>query len=161
MTSDYSDSICINVLFFRDAETLYAKDGLCPSSAAAAGTDLRACLHDKKTLVIPPGERRAIPSGIAVEPENPGIAGMIYSRSGLGAIKGVTVAQGVGLVDPDYRGEIVIYLLNTGTEPYSVDHGERVAQLVFQPFARPAFQTAAKLGKTGRGAGGFGHTGKA
>lgn len=160
MTSLSLSDIVINVLFFRDAATIYGESGLCPASGEAAGTDLRACLHAEEAIIIPPGERRAIPSGIAVEPEQPGVAGFVYSRSGLGAVKGVTVAQGVGLIDPDYRGEITIYLLNTGAEPYTVRHGERVAQLVFQPFLRPAFRKVKALGETSRGAGGFGHTGR-
>lgn len=160
MTSVSLAETAITVFFFRDAETLYGEDGLCPSSSQAAGTDLRACPQGEETVIIPPGERRGIPSGIAVEPESPNIAGFVYSRSGLGAVKGVTVAQGVGLIDPDYRGEIMIYLLNTGDAPYTVRRGERIAQIVFQPFIRPLFRTARALGETERGAGGFGHTGK-
>jgi dUTP pyrophosphatase len=100
-----------------------------------------------------------VPSGIAVESTIPGIAGFVYSRSGLGAVKGLTVAQGVGVIDPDYRGEITVFLLNTGEEDYTVQNGERIAQLVFQPYVRPLFTPAATLGTTGRAAGGFGHTG--
>jgi len=100
-----------------------------------------------------------VPSGIAVESTIPGIAGFVYSRSGLGAVKGLTVAQGVGVIDPDYRGEITVFLLNTGEEDDTVQNGERIAQLVFQPYVRPLFTPAATLGTTGRGAGGFGHTG--
>lgn len=159
MTSVSLAETAVTVFFFRDAETLYGEDGLRPASSQAAGTDLRACLLEE-TVTIPPGERRGIPSGIAVEPATPNIAGFVYSRSGLGAVKGVTVAQGVGLIDPDYRGEIMIYLLNTGDAPYTVRRGERIAQLVFQPFARPLFRKAEALGETERGAGGFGHTGR-
>lgn len=160
MTSVSLAKIAVNVHFFRDAEALYGENGLAPASDEAAGADLRACLSNAEAILIPPGERRAIPSGIAVEPQSPGIAGFLYSRSGLGAVKGVTVAQGVGLVDPDYRGEIMIFLLNTGPDPYTVNHGDRVAQLVFQPFFRPVFNKAEALGVTERGAGGFGHTGR-
>lgn len=160
MTSVSRPETAIHVFFFRNAATVYGENGLCPASDEAAGTDLRACLPDEDAIIIPPGERRAIPSGIAIAPQHPGIAGFVYSRSGLGAVRGVTVAQGVGLIDPDYRGEIMIYLLNTGAEPYTVRHGERVAQLVFQPFLRPAFHKVTSLGETSRGAGGFGHTGR-
>ena len=160
MTSISAHSLPVAVVFFRDARALYGEEGLAPSTVHAAGVDLRACLQDGGEVQIAPGERRSIPSGIAVEPQAPGFAGFVYSRSGLGAVKGLTVAQGVGLIDPDYRGEILIFLLNTGKETLSVRHGDRVAQLVFQPFAQPAFTVVKALGETERGGGGFGHTGK-
>jgi dUTP pyrophosphatase len=150
----------IKVIFFRNAEAVYGQEGLAPATAASAGTDLRACPEDGGAVVIGPGERRSIGSGIAIEPLMPGIAGFVYSRSGLGAVKGLTVAQGVGLIDPDYRGEIRVILLNTSAERYTVRPGERIAQLVFQPFVRPLFQVVEALEETERGAGGFGHTGK-
>jgi dUTP pyrophosphatase len=149
----------VKVIFFRNAATLYGDNGLAPATAVSAGTDLRACPEDDAPLIIPPGGRLGIGSGIAVEPLIPGIAGFVYSRSGLGAVKGLAVAQGVGLVDPDYRGEIRVFLLNTGYESYTVQPGERIAQLVFQPYLRPVFQLVDALGETARGAGGFGHTG--
>lgn len=160
MTSISAQNARIDVFFFRDAAALYGDSGLVPATALSAGVDLRACLPDGQSLAIPPGERRCLPSGIAIEPRAPGIAGFVYARSGLGAVKGLTVAQGVGLIDPDYRGEIMVFLLNTGQEAYTVQHGERIAQLVFQPFVRPEFQVVEALGGTARGAGGFGHTGK-
>lgn len=161
MTSVSAPEATVNVFFFRDAVSLYADGGLAPATAGSAGTDLRACLPEGEEHVdIPPGERRCIPSGIAVEPLSPGLAGFVYSRSGLGAVKGLTVAQGVGVIDPDYRGEIKVFLLNTGTETRRVIKGDRIAQLIFQPYTRPLFQQSAALGGTDRGAGGFGHTGK-
>lgn len=159
MTSLSPHETAINVFFFRNAASIYGARGLAPSTAESAGTDLRACLTEGESLLIPAGERRPVPSGIAVEPTTPGIAGFVYSRSGLGAVKGLTVAQGVGVIDPDYRGEITVFLLNTGKEDYTVQNGERIAQLVFQPFARPRFNPVSTLGATDRGAGGFGHTG--
>ncbi|MDL2207923.1 dUTP diphosphatase [Desulfovibrio sp. OttesenSCG-928-M16] len=160
MTSFSPPSLPVAVLFFRDAAALYGEDGLFPATPNAAGIDLRACLHEGAAITIPPGERRCVPSGLAIEPRLPGVAAFIYSRSGLGAVKGLTVAQGVGLIDPDYRGEILIYLLNTGLESQVVRHKDRVAQLLFQPFVRPAFSVVESLGATERGAGGFGHTGQ-
>jgi len=151
--------IAINVFFFRNAASIYGKQGLAPSTPESAGTDLRACLIEGESLFIPVGERRPVPSGIALEPTVPGIAGFIYSRSGLGAVKGLTVAQGVGVIDPDYRGEITVFLLNTGMKDYTVQNGERIAQLIFQPYVRPLFASVGILGATDRGAGGFGHTG--
>ena len=100
-----------------------------------------------------------IPSGLSFQPLKRGRAGFIYSRSGLGAKDGLIVAQGVGLVDPDYTGEIFVFILNTCGEKRTISHGQRIAQLVIQPFVRPNWRQVAKLAKTERGAGGFGHTG--
>lgn len=160
MTSVSHPDATINVLFFRDAAAIYGPSGLAPATGHSAGVDLRACFEQGNELVIPPGERRSVPSGIAVEPLHPGVAGFVYSRSGLGAVKGLTVAQGVGVIDPDYRGEIVVFLLNTSKESHTVQKGDRIAQLVFHPVARPAFLPVPELGATDRGAGGFGHTGR-
>ena len=159
MTSLSPSQTAVNVFFFRNAADFYGADGLKPATPGAVGTDLRACLAQEESIVIPPGERRPIPAGIAIEPLVPGIAGFVYSRSGLGAVKGLTVAQGVGVIDPDYRGEITVFLLNTGTDAYTVRQGERIAQLVFQPCVQAFFTPVATLGETRRGAGGFGHTG--
>ena len=159
MTSVSPSKTDVNVFFFRNAAALYGADGLQPSTKDAIGIDLRACFSQEDFLVISPGERRAVPTGIALEPLAPGSAGFVYSRSGLGAVKGLTVAQGVGIIDPDYRGEIIVFLLNTSAESYTVRQGERIAQLVFHPCARPDFTPVASLRETKRGAGGFGHTG--
>ena len=122
--------------------------------------DLRACF-DEEERVVEPGERVAVPSGVCVEPRVSGVAGFLYSRSGLGAVKGLTVAQGVGVIDADYRGEIVLWLLNTSNAPLTVRRGDRVAQLVFQPVCRLEPRTVDVLSETTRGSGGFGHTGRA
>jgi len=159
VTSVSQHKTAINVFFFRNAASIYKEQGLAPSTPASVGVDLRACLIEEGSLLIPAGERRPVPCGIAVEPTIPGIAGFVYSRSGLGAVKGLTVAQGVGIIDPDYRGEITVFLLNTSKEGYTVQNGERIAQLVFQPYVRPLFAPAEALGTTGRGDKGFGHTG--
>lgn len=159
MTSVSLTKIAVNVFFFGDAASLYANQGLEPSTLYAAGVDLRASFTDRQYVDITPGERFGIPTGIAIEPLASGIAAFVYSRSGLGAVKGLTVAQGVGVIDPDYRGEIKVFLLNTAKETYRVEQGERIAQLIFQPFIRPVFTPVDALGKTTRGAGGFGHTG--
>lgn len=148
----------VSVLLLRDAATVYGGNDLLPATESSAGLDLRACI-ETDDVTIPAGERCGIACGIAIEPRIPGVAGFVYSRSGLGAVKGITVAQGVGVIDPDYRGEIMVFLLNTSPQPYKVRRGDRVAQLIFQPYLRPEFTTVAKLGETARGAGGFGHTG--
>ena len=142
------------------ARALYeAEGGLAYATLHSAGLDLRACFADDE-LIIPAGGRAEVPCGVAVEPLAPGIAGFVYSRSGLGAVRGLTVAQGVGVIDPDYRGEIIVFLLNTSGEERRLRRGERMAQLVFQPIVRAELEVAEKLGETERGAGAFGHTGR-
>ncbi|MBD5538803.1 MAG: dUTP diphosphatase [Desulfovibrio sp.] len=154
--------LAVRIAFTRPgARELYAAGGGLPAPATprSAGVDLRACL-DAPEARIPAGGRLAVPTGISVQPAVPGWAGFVCSRSGLGARDGLTVAQGVGLIDPDYTGEIRVYLLNTSGEERLLRRGERVAQLVFQPYARPAWEEVPELSPTGRGAGGFGHTGR-
>lgn len=144
----------------RDARKLYG-DGPAYATAGAVGLDLRACFPAvERELVIQPGARVAIPAGIALEPSTDAVAGFVYSRSGLGALQGVIVAQGVGVIDPDYRGEITVVLLNTSDQERRVRRGDRIAQLVFQPVFRVRVEEAAELGATARGEGGFGHTGQ-
>ena len=155
-------AVPVRIAFVRQgARDLYAEGGGLPAPATphAAGIDLRACLDAAETRVAP-GARVAVPVGISVQPVVAGWAGFIYSRSGLGARDGLTVAQGVGLIDPDYTGEIRVFLLNTSGEERLLRRGERVAQLVFQPYGRPVWDEVAELAPTERGAGGFGHTGR-
>lgn len=149
----------VRLAFVRpEAKDLYA-GVLQPATRLSAGLDLRACL-DAPEIRIAPGERFCVPTGISVQPECPGLAGFLYSRSGLGAREGLTVAQGVGLIDPDYTGEILVMLLNTSGEERVLRHGERMAQLVFQPVVRPDWEVVERLDATERGSGGFGHTGR-
>ena len=96
----------VYILYLRDAAALYG-EGIAYATPDSAGMDLRACI-EAESLVIEPGQRAPVPSGICIEPRVPGVAGFIYSRSGLGAVKGLTVAQGVGVIDADYRGELVV-----------------------------------------------------
>ena len=153
-------TIGVKILFFGNAQTLYDSIGPTAATSGSAGFDLVAALpDDAMEIEVAPGQRVIIPTGIAIEPTMPGVAGFIYSRSGLGAVKGLTVAQGVGLIDPDYRGEILVYLLNTSTMLHRLRRGERIAQLVFQPFFPPVWDVCETLGGTSRGSGGFGHTG--
>lgn len=152
----------VRIAFTRPgARELYACAGgglPAPATPLSAGVDLRACLADEQVRIAP-GARVTVPAGISVQPGRPGYAGFVYSRSGLGARDGLTVAQGVGVIDPDYTGEILVVLLNTSGEERVLRRGERVAQLVFQPYARPAWEEVRELRPTERGAGGFGHTG--
>ncbi len=159
-------SLQLNVRFLRNsAAELYGSGvdmngacGLAYATPCSAGLDLRACFEEEE-IIIPAGGRYAIPAGIAIDPQCNTVAGFIYSRSGLGTKKGLTVSQGVGVVDPDYRGEIFISLLNTSGEDRVIARGERVAQLVFQPFFRAQISVVDSLEDTERGEGGFGHTG--
>ena len=158
MTSTSLTSVNICLKFLDGAAVFYGEDGLAQGSKDAVGADLRACVSAPVT--IPAGERRMIPTGVAIEPKQSGVAGFVYSRSGLGTRDGLTVAQGVGVIDPDYTGEILVVLLNTSGQERRIAHGERVAQLIFQPFVRPRWREVQQLAPTGRGSGGFGHTGR-
>ena len=126
-------------------------------SAEAAGADLYACLEE--TLVIQPGKTAFVPTGIAMEVPM-GCAGLIYARSGLACKRGLAPANKVGVVDSDYRGEIMVALHNHGLEPQTVANGERVAQMIITPVITPAYEVAEELSDTSRGQGGFGSTGK-
>ena len=151
----------VKILFFGNARSLYDSVGPAAATSGSAGFDLIAALpEDAPDVQVAPGERVGIPTGIAIEPTRPGVAGFVYSRSGLGAAKGLTVAQGVGVIDPDYRGEVLVYLLNTSPILHRLRRGDRVAQLVFQPFFPPMWEICDELGDTARGVGGFGHTGR-
>lgn len=138
---------------------IWTEHPLAAATPDSAGLDLRAAL-DMPFLDIPAAERVAVPTGLAIEIEAPGLAGFVFSRSGLGAKQGLTVAQGVGVIDPDYRGEIVVWLLNTSQNHLTITRGERIAQLVILPFARAAITAVDELGGSIRGGGGFGHTGR-
>ena len=125
-------------------------------SEFAAGADLYACLEEAVT--IEPQQTKLIPTGLAMEIPL-GWAGLIYARSGLATKRGLAPANKVGVVDPDYRGEIMVSLHNHGTEAQTVEHGERIAQLVLTPYLTACFHEAEELSETVRGAGGFGSTG--
>lgn len=126
-------------------------------SEYAAGADIYA-LTDGETVKIAPGETKMIHTGISMEiPE--GYAGLIYARSGIATKRGLAPANKVGVIDSDYRGEIMVALHNHSTEKQEVDDGERIAQLVITPFLRAEFEEAESLSETERGSGGFGSTG--
>lgn len=126
-------------------------------SAEAAGADLHACLDELVT--IEPGKTAFVPTGFAMEVPK-GCAGLIYARSGLACKRGLAPANKVGVIDSDYRGEIIVALHNHGAQPQTIAHGERIAQMVITPVLTPAYVTAETLEDTGRGDGGFGSTGK-
>ena len=128
-------------------------------SVDAAGCDLYANLAPEGgSVAIAPGTTYLIKTGIAMEiPER--CAGFIYARSGLASKRGLRPANCVGVVDSDYRGEIMVALYNDSQVEQTVNHGERVAQMVIGPYLRPEFVVVSELEDTDRGAGGFGHTG--
>ena len=126
-------------------------------SEEAAGADLYACLDAE--VAIAPGETKAIPTGIALEVPR-GTAGLVYARSGLACKQGLAPANKVGVIDSDYRGEVLVMLHNHGSEVRTVSCGDRIAQLVITPVYTPGFMLADELSDTSRGCGGFGSTGK-
>jgi dUTP pyrophosphatase len=127
-------------------------------SAGAAGADLCAAIAADEKLIIEPGARHLVPTGLVLQlPE--GYEGQVRPRSGIALHRGVTVLNTPGTIDSDYRGEVSVLLINLGTEPFEVIRGARIAQLVVAPVTRVAFFEAADLTATTRGAGGYGSTG--
>ena len=126
-------------------------------TAEAAGADLYACLEQDVT--IEPGTTAFVPTGIALEVPR-GCAGLIYARSGLACKKGLAPANKVGVIDSDYRGEIIVALHNHSAEPRTIASGERIAQFIITPVLTPGYEIAEELSETERGEGRFGSTGK-
>ena len=139
------------VLDPRSHVPAYATDG-------AAAADLCAVLDAPLTLA--PMQRALVPTGLAIELPGPGTVALVYARSGLSIKHGLCMANGVGVIDSDYRGELRVPMINLGTESYTIQPGERVAQLCIAPVYTAAFVPAQTLGDTARGQGGFGSTGK-
>jgi dUTP pyrophosphatase len=129
----------------------YATDG-------SAGMDMRAMLDEP--LEIMPGETHLIPTGLAIHIGNPGLAAVLLPRSGLGHKKGIVLGNLVGLIDSDYQGQIFISCWNRGSEPFTVQVGERIAQMVFIPVLQVQFDIVEEFEGSHRGEGGFGHSGK-
>ncbi len=123
----------------------------------SAGMDLSACLTED--VVIPPHERRLIPTGLAAALDEPSAMLMICARSGLSTKHGIGMANGVGIVDTDYRGELCVPLINQSDTAFTVTNGLRIAQLIAVPVYMPQILTAETLPDTERGTGGFGSTG--
>jgi len=123
----------------------------------SAGLDLRACLED--TLVLNPGETKLIPTGMSIYIEDNGLAAMILPRSGLGHKHGIVLGNLVGLIDSDYQGELMVSCWNRGDKPFTMEIGERIAQLIIVPVVQAEFDLVQDFEETDRGAGGFGSTG--
>jgi len=129
----------------------YATDG-------SAGMDMRAMLDEP--LEINPGETRLIPTGLAIHIADPSLAAVLLPRSGLGHKKGIVLGNLVGLIDSDYQGQVFVSCWNRGDESFTVQVGERIAQMVFIPVVQASFTVVNDFESSHRGDGGFGHTGK-
>ena len=126
------------------------------ATAGAAAMDLSACLDDPITLA--PGERAIVPTGISMAIP-PAHVGLLFARSGLAIKEGVALANGVGVIDSDYRGEVKVGLINLSDEPRTIQHGQRIAQLAIMPVTLVRPVEVEELGDTRRGMGGLGSTG--
>lgn len=129
----------------------YATDG-------SAGMDMRAMID--APMVIAPGESILIPTGLAIHIADPSLASVLLPRSGLGHKKGIVLGNLVGLIDSDYQGQIFVSCWNRGQEPFTIEVGERIAQMVFVPVVQAEFDIVSEFDTSQRGEGGFGHTGK-
>ena len=126
-------------------------------TAGSGGMDLRACLKEK--LILQPGQCELIPSGFAIYMEDPEMVATILPRSGLGHRHEIVLGCLVGLIDSDYQGEILISCWNRSNTPYTIEPGDRIAQMVFMPILRTKFALVDSFTETTRGTGGFGHSG--
>ena len=128
------------------------------ASEGSAGLDLRACVND--SIVIDPGNTELIPTGISIFIQDPGYAGLILPRSGLGHKHGIVLGNLVGLIDSDYQGELFISTWNRGSSSFTINSLDRIAQLVIVPVSQATFNLVSDYSKSDRGDGGFGSTGK-
>lgn len=128
------------------------------ATSGSAGMDLRACLE--QPLVLNPGDVQLIPTGLAIHISNPGYAGIIVPRSGLGHNHGIILGNSVGLIDSDYQGELLISCWNRSQAIFTVEIGERIAQLVLVKIAQAAIELVEDFSLSERALGGFGHTGR-
>ena len=138
----------------------HGQDVLLPAyeTAQAAGMDLRAAVPEDEPLVLRPGDRHAVPTGLAFALP-PGFEGQVRPRSGLAFKSGITCLNSPGTIDADYRGEVKVILINHGPEDFIIRRGDRIAQLVIAPVVQAAWVEVESLDDTARGAGGFGSTG--
>ena len=127
------------------------------ATAASAGMDLRAALETE--LVLHPGDAALVPSGLSIHVADPGLCALVLPRSGLGHRHGIVLGNGTGLIDADYQGPLLISVWNRGREAYSMQPGDRIAQLVVLPVVRATLQVVDTFEESARGEGGFGHTG--
>jgi dUTP pyrophosphatase len=140
----------VSDLFREEYEPKYATSG-------SAGMDLHACIAEP--VVVSPGARVRIPTGLALQFPDADVVGLVYARSGLAWRHGLGLPNGVGVIDSDYTGELQVLLANFGSERYTVHPGDRIAQIVFAPVFAATLQRTASLVETKRGSAGFGSTG--
>ena len=129
-----------------------------PATEGSAGVDLRACLDE--ALLLEPGQTELIPTGIAIHLDDPGLAAVLLPRSGLGHKHGIVLGNLTGLIDSDYQGQIFVSCWNRGHKPFTIEPGERIAQMVILPVVHAEFEVVEEFVESQRGAGGFGHSGR-
>jgi dUTP pyrophosphatase len=127
------------------------------ATGGSAGMDLRACIDE--TIMLTPGETELIPTGIAIHINDPGLAATILPRSGLGHKHGIVLGNLVGLIDSDYQGQLFVSCWNRGNDSFTIEPGDRIAQLVFVPVVQADFEVVDEFDQSDRGTGGFGHSG--
>jgi dUTP pyrophosphatase len=129
-----------------------------PATEGSAGVDLRACLDE--ALSLEPGQTELIPTGIAIHLDDPGLAAVLLPRSGLGHKHGIVLGNLTGLIDSDYQGQIFVSCWNRGHKPFTIEPGERIAQMVILPVVHAEFEVVEEFVESERGAGGFGSSGR-
>ncbi|MDZ7751919.1 MAG: dUTP diphosphatase [Gammaproteobacteria bacterium] len=128
------------------------------ATPGAAGMDLRACVEE--TLEVAPGATHLIPTGIAIHMADSGLAAVLLPRSGLGHKHGIVLGNLVGLIDSDYQGQVFVSCWNRGAVPFTLEPGERIAQMVFLPVVKASLEVVEEFSPSERGAGGFGSSGR-
>ncbi|GAA05289.1 dUTP diphosphatase [Photobacterium leiognathi] len=128
------------------------------ATEGSAGLDLRACLDE--ALTVAPGETHLVPTGLAIHIGDPSLAATILPRSGLGHKHGIVLGNLVGLIDSDYQGQLMVSVWNRGETTFTIEPGDRIAQLVFLPVVQAQFNIVEDFNSTERGEGGFGHSGR-
>ena len=128
------------------------------ATEGSAGMDLRACLDGPVTLA--PGDTHLVPTGIAIHIGDPGLAAMLLPRSGLGHKHGIVLGNLTGLIDSDYQGQLFVSVWNRGSENFTIEPGERIAQMIIVPVVQVQFEQVEDFEESRRGAGGFGHSGR-
>lgn len=144
-----------------DVKILLSRGMTMPAYATegSAAVDMRAAIEEDAPVTIQPGCRAMIPTGMAIALENANVVAILAARSGLAVKSGINLANGIGVIDSDYRGEICVGLYNSSDAPFTVHRGDRIAQLMFMPVYTANLIEATSLDETARGTGGFGSTG--
>lgn len=144
----------VNVKMVRDGALMPRYE-----TPGSAGVDLHACLGADEEIMLTPGQVAKVPTGLALELPDSGMVALVMARSGLAAKHRLDLANGVGVIDSDYRGELQVLVRNLGELPFKIQHGDRIAQMLFMPVIQARLQRTGELSETERGSGGFGSTG--